>query len=197
MALATVVFPRSGIARASAPAYVHPMEVRSEIHVDAPAERVWDALGERFMHIGEWAVPITSSCPLGPNEPGVGVTRCCSHASVGPFKAGIVQERLSVFDRANMALEYEAVEGMPSFVSRAVNRWSVTSVSECRSIVRIHATLTLRGPARLLSCVVKWQMEAVGARVGEELKYFVENGRPHPRKQSARAAVALDAHLPE
>ena len=46
--------------------------------------------------------------------------RCCSHASVGPIKAGVVKERLSRFERANMAFEYEAVEGVPSFVSRAV-----------------------------------------------------------------------------
>lgn len=118
------------------------MEIRNQIDINAPAERVWNALGERFMHVDEWAALITSSCPLGPNEPGVGVTRCCSHPSVGPIKAGAVKERLSRFDRASMAFEYEAVDGMPSFVFYAVNRWSVEPAGDHRSIVRIHATLS-------------------------------------------------------
>lgn len=27
-----------------------------------------------------------------------------------------------------------------------------------------------------------WQMQATGARVGEELKHFIEHGRAHPRQ---------------
>jgi hypothetical protein len=174
------------------------MEVHSEVRIDAPAERVWNALGERFMNIGEWAAPITSSCPFGPAGLGVGATRSCAHASVGPIKAGVVKERLVLFDRTKMALEYEAIEGMPGFVLRAVNRWTVERVDEHRSVVRIHATLTLAGPIRLLSWLVKWQMTVTGVRVGEELKYFVENGRPHPRKQAARGGASLPApHLPD
>jgi hypothetical protein len=169
------------------------MEVRNQIGVDAPAARVWEALGEGFMRVGDWAAPVISSCALGPTTPAVGVTRCCSHAAVGPIKAGIVQERLTLFDREGMALEYEAVEGMPSFIVRAVNRWSVERVDDQRSMVRIHATLALRGPVRLFSWLVKWRLEAVGERVAEELKYFVEHGWPHPRKQAARGAADATA----
>jgi hypothetical protein len=170
------------------------MEVRNQIRIQAPAERVWAVLGERFMHIGEWAAPITSSCPLITAEIGVGATRCCSHAAVGPIKAGVVKERLTKFDRVSMTLEYEAVDGMPGFVVRAVNRWSVESVDAHRSVVVIHATVQLRGLARLLSCPMKWQLRAVGARVSDELKYFVEHGQPHPRKR--RPAGMRDA-LPD
>jgi uncharacterized protein YndB with AHSA1/START domain len=163
------------------------MEIRNEIIIEAPAERVWHALGERFMHVSEWAAPITASCPVGASEPGVGVTRSCNIAPFGPVKAGVVQERLTHFDREAMAFEYEALKGMPTFVGNAVNRWTVHRVDDRRSLLRIHATMTLQGPMALLGCVIKWQLESGGAKVAEELKYFVENGRPHPRK---RAAVA-------
>jgi hypothetical protein len=161
------------------------MELRNEIVIEAPAEQVWHALGERFMHVGEWAAPITSSCPVGPSQPGVGVTRSCSIAPFGPVKAGVVKERLTKFDREGMALEYEAIEGMPSFVAHAMNRWSVVRIDEGRSRLRIHATLTLRGPMVLLGLVIKLQMQSGGAMVAEEFKYFVENGKPHPRKLAA------------
>jgi hypothetical protein len=158
------------------------MELRNEIIILAPAERVWQVLGERFMHVSEWAAPITASCPVGPAEPGVGVTRSCNIAPFGPVKAGVVEERLTRFDREAMAFEYEALRGMPSFVGRAVNRWSVSRIDDQRSRLHIHATLSLSGPMALLGCLVKWEMQAGGAKVAEELKYFVENGRPHPRK---------------
>lgn len=161
------------------------MELRNEIIIDAPAERVWHALGERFMHVSEWAAPIDASCPVDRAEPGVGVTRSCTIAPFGPVKAGVVKEQLTHFDRDAMTFAYEALEGMPRFVGRAVNRWSVTRVDDQRSLLRIHATLTLRGPMVVFGCVLRWQLQAGGAKVAEELRYFVENGRPHPRKLAA------------
>ncbi len=163
------------------------MELRNDIFIEAPAERVWHALGERFMHIGEWAAPITASCPVGSAEPGVGVMRSCNIAPFGPVKAGVVKERLTRFDRAAMAFEYEALEGMPRFIRHAVSRWSVSRVDDRRSRLRIHATVVLRGPMALLGCVIKWQLQSGGAKVAEELKYFVENGWPHPRKLAVAA----------
>lgn len=174
------------------------MELHNEITIEAPAERVWRALGERFMHVGEWAAPITSSCAIGPEELAAGAVRACSIPPFGPFRAGVVKERLTTFDRAQMALAYEAIEGMPRSVARAVNRWSVEPLDDGRSVVRIHATLTLRGFARLLSCPMKWRLEAEGARVAEELKHFVERGHPHPRKRAAPGPSTAPRHaLPD
>ncbi len=115
------------------------MEIRSQVTIKAPAERVWDAIGERFMDVSEWAAPITSSCPVGVDEPGVGAIRACSIAPVGPIKAGVVKERLTVFDPTSMVFEYEAVEGMPEFVVRAVNRLRIERVNDRLAVVHIHA----------------------------------------------------------
>jgi hypothetical protein len=163
------------------------MELRSEIAVDAPAGAAWEILGERFHDIGSWAAPITSSCSVGHDGAVAGATRACSIASFGPFEAGTIKERLIAFDSERMAFEYEALEGMPSFVAQAVNRWSVHPLDDARSVVRIHATLTLRGPIVLLSWLLRWQMQRGGVRVLEELRYYVEHGRPHPRKLAAVA----------
>jgi hypothetical protein len=165
------------------------MELRNEIAVEAPAEATWEILGERFHRIGDWAAPIVSSCPVGSDAPGVGAIRACHIARVGLVKPGTVKERLLSFDRALMTFEYEAFEGLPSFITRAANRWSVHQVDDLRCLVRVHATLTLQGPMVLLSCPIEWQMQAVGARAAEELKYYVERGRPHPRKLTTAANV--------
>lgn len=161
------------------------MELRNEIVVDASADRVWRVLGERFMHVAEWAAPISSSCPVGDHAPRAGATRACTIAPFGPIRSGVIRERLTRFDPDARSFEYEAVEGMPRFVASAVNRWSVTRVDDARSRVCIHATLRLRGPMAVFGCVLRWQFTAAGAKVAEELKHFVETGRPHPRKAGA------------
>lgn len=165
------------------------MDLHSELIIEAPAARVWHALGERFMHVADWAAPILHSCPVGSGEPGVGVTRACTIAPFGPVKAGVVSERLLGFDREAMRFEYEAAGGMPAFIASAVNRWSVTPLDEGRSLVRIHATVRLRGPMVLLGWLLAWQFRSAGAKTAEELKHFVETGQPHPRKARQQASL--------
>jgi Polyketide cyclase / dehydrase and lipid transport len=156
------------------------VDLRAEVVIDAPAAAAWAVLGERFGQIGEWAAPITSSCLDG--EAMVGATRTCHFAGFGPFKAGTLTERLVEFDPGAMTLAYESVDGMPSFVKSARNRWTVQPRSAASCLVRTHATLELQGPVRLLQFVVRRRLQADGARVLDELRYQVEHGRPHPRK---------------
>ena len=185
--------PGPGMAVPGPRTYARRMELLDEVIIDASPGRVWHALGERFMRVGEWAAPITSSCPVGPDEPRPGATRSCTIAPFGPMKAGVVDERLTRFDRDAMALEYEALAGLPGFIGRAVNRWHVSPADGGGARVSIHATVTLRGPMVLLGWLIRWQLRSGGARVLEELKYFVEHGRPHPRKLAAAAASSVRA----
>ncbi len=156
------------------------VDLRAEVVIDAPAAAAWAVLGERFGQIGEWAAPITSSSVDG--ELTVGAIRTCQFSGFGPFKPGAIRERLFEFDPRAMTLAYESVEGMPSFVKMARNRWTVEPRSAASCLVRTHATLELQGPLRLLQFVVARRLQADGARVLDELRYQVEYGRPHPRK---------------
>jgi len=156
------------------------MELVAEVDIDAPAREAWMVLGERFAHIGEWATPITTSSLQG--EPCVGAVRICQIARFGPVAPGTIHERLTAFDPATMSFEYESIQGMPAFIQRAVNRWSVHARGDGLSTVRSHATLELRGPIRLLGFLLAWRMRAGGRRVLDELKHQIEHGRPHPRK---------------
>jgi len=161
------------------------MELRGEVIIDAPPRAAWAVLGERFGQIGEWAVPITASSLEG--EPRVGAVRDCHIAGFGPVKPGVIRERLIAFEPERMAFAYEAVEGMPKFVARAINRWSIHPRDQGGCEVRTHATLQLRGFFALFGFVLKRKMERDGARVLEELRHRVEHGRPHPRKVAVAA----------
>lgn len=164
------------------------MQIRRESIVRAPAARVWRILGEEFMSVGRWAAPITSSCAVTPEvAPTVGSTRACSIEPFGPFE-GEIHERLVELDHERMVLAYTAVRGMPGFVTRATNRWSVEHVDGDRCRVVTSATLDLAGPMALAACVVRWQLGRAGARVLEELRHYAEVGDPHPRKVAALGA---------
>ena len=74
---------------------------------------------------------------------------------------------------------------MPAFVTRARNRWQVTAITDTQTRVAINAVIDFRGPLGRLA--LRWLLARVG-RTGryllEDLKHYVEEGRPSPRKQS-------------
>ncbi len=156
------------------------MKMRAELKISAPAQDAWVVVGERFGEIGEWASAITWSAMDGP--PGPDQVRTCHVAGLGPVAPGVIKERLVRFDPSARSLSYQAAEGMPRFIERAVSRWSVREEPGGTCLVRIDATLTLRPIARPLGPVLRWRMRAGTRRVLAELRHRVETGRPHPAK---------------
>ena len=110
------------------------MELRAEVVINAPAQSAWAVVGEQFGEIGQWAAPI--ECSSLDSPPGRGAIRTCQIIQFGPFRAGTIKERLIEFDPTAMTCTYESAEGMPAFVSKAVNTWSVHTESATRCVVR-------------------------------------------------------------
>jgi hypothetical protein len=106
---------------------------------------------------------------------------------IGPIPAGTFKERLIEYDPASMSFADEAVDGMPGFIERAANTWSVHPLDDERCLVRAGPTVVLRGPAKLLGFLLKRKLQSDGARVLDELRYRVEHGQPHLRKVRAAA----------
>jgi hypothetical protein len=136
-----------------------------------------------FGQISQWAVPITGSCLDG--TPAVGATRICQFAGFGPFKARHDKGAAGRIRFGSDVTCYASAEGMPSFVTSAINRWTVHRRTDARCLVRTHGTLALRGPLRLVQFVLERRLQADGARVLDELRYQVEHRRPHPRQLAA------------
>lgn len=164
-------------------AYDLRMDLRAEVNINAPAAAAWRILGECWAHIGHWAAPITASVLDG--ELCAGTVRTCHIARFGPVAPGVIKERLLEFDADAQALAYETIAGMPGFIARATNRWSVHPREDGTCVVQSHATVTLRGPITLVAPILRRTFRSNGARVLEELRHRVETGRPHPRKVAA------------
>ncbi len=156
------------------------MEIHCTILIDAPATEAWSVLGEHFASIGDWAASITASSLDG--ALGVGATRTCSSKGFGPFPGGEFSEVLTHFDPKSMAFSYRAVTGMPWFVSRAQNRWTVEALRENQCCVHSRATLELLWWMRPLGPILQRMMRASLRGFTEELQYRVLHGSAHPRK---------------
>jgi hypothetical protein len=73
---------------------------------------------------------------------------------------------------------------MPAFVTLARNTWTVTPIDAHRSRVSPRARFDTRG---LLGLLGRWAILArtrrTGRHLADDLRHYVETGRPSPRKQ--------------
>ena len=158
---------------------------RTTIH--APAQNVWHVLAHEFSAIGQWAsvIPASHGAPDLPAPAGAEVGgRVCATAVPG---FADIQETFTSYDEPSMHFAYQATEGRPWFLKRAENHWFVRSLGPATCEVETRAEVDLPlFPGLFLAPLLKRQMDRVGARTLEELKYYLEHDQVHPRKRKAQ-----------
>ena len=98
------------------------MEIVTKRQMNPSVSDVWNLLGERFADIGQWSNSVERSHLDGPL--GHGAVRTCELKPTpgGPER---IQERITLFDRDNRALNYLILSGLPGFMRRVENAWTV------------------------------------------------------------------------
>ena len=157
------------------------MKIVTEIVIDRPVAAVWDIVGARFGDAHLWASSLKSSEGYGPKISGqVCESRVCDIQGMGR-----IREKLLEFEPSSFALTYQVIEGFPFFVRRGVNRWTLSAEGN-RTRVRSNAEITTKGLiGTLMLPMMKMQMRGLMRKTFDDLKFYVENGVPHPRKQGA------------
>jgi len=166
------------------------MQIRSHTTINAPATEVWHVIAQQFDAIGEWAssIPTSYAAPEVSPLPGAEVgARVCA-TGVRGFKD--VHEQFTSYDEEAMRFAYEATTGLPWIVRHAENHWQVRPLDQSRCEVEAQAVVVLRAvPGLILAPLLRIQMNRLGRQTFEELKYYVEQGKPHPRKVGSARAV--------
>jgi carbon monoxide dehydrogenase subunit G len=155
------------------------MQYQMKIEINAPASEAWNVLGEGFASISEWDSGLKASsltCGLMAG----GIRTCESSKGFGPFKPGVVKERILSFDPESMTFEYQGVSGLPGFIHKASNRWSIHKLDTQNCMVQFDATIEFRGIMKLFQPFMKLMMKSDIDRFIEELRYRIVNGHPHP-----------------
>jgi hypothetical protein len=157
------------------------------IVINAPAATVWHVLAHDFAGIGRWAsaIPASEGVSEIPAPPGAEVgARVCATAIPG-FQA--IQETFTSYDDDAMRYSYEATQGLPRFMKHALNHWSVHALSPTSCEVEAQAEVEMSlFPGVLLVPLMRLQLRRTGVQTFEELKYYVEQDRVHPRKLKAQ-----------
>jgi hypothetical protein len=166
------------------------MRLSSHIEINAPATEVWDVIAHHFDAIAQWAssIPASYAVPEAPAPLGAEVgARVCATGVCG---FNDVREQFTFYDEQAMRFAYEATAGLPWVVRRAENHWRVRPLGPSRCEVDAQAHVDLRAvPGVFLAPLLKMQMNRLGRQVFEELQYYVEHGRPHPRKMARAGTV--------
>jgi Polyketide cyclase / dehydrase and lipid transport len=163
------------------------LQLKGQITINAAAQKVWHILAHEFGTVGQWASSIPESQSINhiPALEGTEVIgRVCATAVPG-FPA--VRETFTYYDEQSMRFGYEPSEGQPWFIKHAENHWVVHSLGPQISMVESRAELDVGlFPGVLLAPLLKLFMGRVGAQFFEELKFYAERDRPHPRKLKAQ-----------
>lgn len=162
------------------------MKIQSQLHIKAPAPTVWRVVAHEFADIGRWASSIARSTPNQEAEVPVGAAvggRVCEVPSFGHIKETFIH-----YDEERMTFTYLA-DGGPFFMESASNGWTVTPFSETESTVFFDAEMILKpGWHIIMALPMRWQINKILRETTEELKYYIETGSIHPRKQAQRTS---------
>ncbi len=159
-------------------------KINGEITLNVSAAKAWQILAHEFEHIERWASAIAASgvnsetiIPAGAEVGG----RVCTAPGFGD-----IQETFTYFDEEQMRYGYRA-SGLPWFLTKAENNWSVRALSADRCVAQAQAEMELLFlPGLLILPIFKVQMRRLVNETMEELKYYAEQGQPHPRKLLAQ-----------
>ncbi|MEQ9300491.1 MAG: SRPBCC family protein [Cyclobacteriaceae bacterium] len=154
-------------------------EIKKEIAINAPASKVWKVLADDYQHIGNWATMVPQS-EAETDDKGELCGRVCT-STMGPLT-----ERISTWNEEEKSLSYELV-GMPAMFKEGSNSWRVKALGEDKSMVYMHGKAGLSSLAGFfMGWMIKSKMSKDMDGLIEDLKYYVEFGKPHPRKTKSQ-----------
>jgi hypothetical protein len=150
--------------------------------INAPADLVWQVVAHDFAEIGAWASVITASrtnadAVVSAAEAPVG-SRICETGSRFPQ----LEETILAYDEGSRTLTYAAI-GLPAFVTGARVRWEVSAFGDARARASVVASMQLSGLGRLLGIPLRFGLTRGYKRTLDDLRHYVEDGQPSPRKQ--------------
>ena len=96
-----------------------------------------------------------------------------------------MDEQILVFDKEHLTLSYRLYNGLPGFVTEAVNTWQLFEASNGTHLTARTDMHTKGLMGCLLSPMMKSSLKSALESMAEELKYYVDTGEPHPKKKKA------------
>lgn len=164
------------------------MKVNTDLEINAPATEVWKVLGSQFSEIATWCATVKTSRPRQVGKPLLGAPSTGRECDT---IYGHFTETFLEYSNDTMGMYYEVTsKKLPFFIKGFFNRYAVKPLGPQRSLVSMRAGAKMMQPfGWLMSPMMERQMGKSLTNQVEELKHFIETGKPHPRKIEAMQAT--------
>ena len=156
------------------------MQLVKEVIIDAPADKVWAVVGENYSSVGDWASIINVS-GARVSDSGKLEGRTCESTY------GSVKEMLTHYDEDERVLSYQA-DGLPAMFKEGGNTWRVERLDANHTRVTMDLRMKFALiPGFFMGWMIKGKMNKDTDQLMQDLKHFVETGRPTKAKKDSDA----------
>jgi len=156
------------------------MHITQEMTIEKDIDAVWAVMGDQFGQVHLWSSNFFDSKPSGPAK-FAGLDYSVRDTIT---ERGQTVQELDTFDPTNFALTYHVTKGAPKIAKRAVGMWSLKSIDKNKTTVVIAFILEPKGIIGfLLTPIIKLKIQKASLEIAEELKYYMEQGKAHPRNK--------------
>lgn len=154
------------------------MKIIKKIAINKSIDEVWEVLGNQFGQISNWAALIKESKVYGEGQlNGLNYSKRETNTL-----NGITKQEMTSFNPANYSLSYKSISGTPPIIKEVRAVWRLTKKDSNTTDLVLDFTADMKGLGFILVPIVKIKLSKVGGELLDELKYYLENGKPHPRK---------------
>jgi hypothetical protein len=155
------------------------MNIKKEEIINKSVLETWDVMGNQFGDVSKWSSVFHDSKVSGKPEIG-GLDYSIR---ITETDKGMTEQKINFYNQKKTSLSYAVTKGTPSFVTSAVYVWTLTKVSKNKTKLNAELTIKTVGiKGVLVGPIMKTKMGRILNNMVEELKYYVEEGKPHPRK---------------
>ena len=158
-------------------------EINRDIVINASIEKVWQVVGHEYADAYKWSSSLKHSEAL--DTVSLNGSSCTERGcDIDGF--GQITEKVLAYSNDEHLLSYEVADGLPKFVIKAENTWKLSTSVEGITTIELRMKLQTKGfMGWLMGGIMKRKTEKLIDRSLEELKYYIENGKVHPRTLKA------------
>lgn len=155
------------------------ISVKKTLPINKNAAEVWEVMGNQFADVHLWSTNFKAS-KAGGNSAFSGIDYS---ERITVTDRGETIQKLDSFDPIAFKLAYHISKGAPGIAKKASAIWSLEKEKDDKTNVVLEFNMEPKGfLGWLLSPLIKKGMGKSANEIAEDLKYYVENGTPHPRK---------------
>lgn len=157
--------------------------ITREIKINQSVDNVWDVLGNQFGEISNWSSLISESKVYGdPKIEGLTYSQRETNTT-----QGITVQEMTSFNLGEYSLSYKAISGTPFFIKSTNAKWVLSKLDEECTQLNMSLDIQTKGIIGfILGPIVNIKLGKLADELVDDLKYFLENGNPHPRKVAAK-----------